>query len=123
MSTGINDEIQVDIRNHIAYVTLNRPTALNALTLSMLVTLRQHFDELTVDDSVYAVVTQGAGGKAYCAGGDVRGLYNSVKGIGERSHEAFFQTEYTLNYQLHRLLKNCGKPHIALMNGDRKSVV
>ncbi len=114
--TSTND-IHVEIRNHIAYVTLNRPQALNALTLEMLLALRQHVDAFTQDDSIYALISQGAGGKAYCAGGDVRGLYNSVTGIGERLHESFFQTEYTLNYQLHRFLKNCGKPYIALMNG------
>jgi len=117
MNTKSHEHILVEIRNHIAYVTFNRPAALNALTLEMLITLRQQFDEFTKDDNIYAVVSLGAGGKAYCAGGDVRSLYNSVKGIGARTHEAFFQTEYTLNYQLHRFLKNCGKPYIALMNG------
>jgi enoyl-CoA hydratase/carnithine racemase len=111
------EEILVERRNHIAYITFNRPHALNALTLEMLITLRQRIDSFTHDDTIYAVISQGAGGKAYCAGGDVRGLYNSVKGFGARSHETFFQTEYTLNYQLHRFLKNCGKPYIALMNG------
>ena len=117
MHATTQEPILVEIRNHIAYVTFNRPAALNALTLEMLITLRQRFDEFTKDDNIYAVISLGAGGKAYCAGGDVRGLYNSVRGIGERSHEAFFQAEYTLNYQLHRFLKNCGKPYIALMNG------
>lgn len=117
MTSSSTNEIVVEIRNHIAYVTFNRPHALNALTLEMLVTLRQCFDEFTNDDNIYVVISQGAGGKAYCAGGDVRDLYNSVTGIGERSHEQFFQVEYTLNYQLHRFLKNCGKPYIALMNG------
>jgi enoyl-CoA hydratase/carnithine racemase len=117
MTASATNDILVDIRNHIAYVTFNRPHALNALTLDMLVTLRQRFDEFTNDDNVYAVISQGAGGRAYCAGGDVRGLYNSVTGIGERSHEKFFQIEYTLNYQLHRFLKNCGKPYLAMMNG------
>jgi enoyl-CoA hydratase/carnithine racemase len=117
MTNNSNDDIIVDIRNHVAYLTFNRPQALNALSLSMLKNMRDLFDAWTTDANIYAVVSQGSGEKAYCAGGDVRGLYNSVTGLGANVHEDFFQTEYTLNYQMHRFLKNCGKPYIAMMDG------
>jgi enoyl-CoA hydratase len=110
-------ELLVEVRNRIAYLTFNRPRALNALSYEMLVQMRQLFDQWAKDDSIVAVVSRGAGEKAYCAGGDVRGLYNSVTGKGPRVHEQFFITEYTLNYQLHQFLKRTGKPYIALMNG------
>ncbi len=111
------DEIIVEVRNHVARITLNRPQALNALTFDMLKTLRGLFDAWSIDRTIHAVVSMGAGDKAYCAGGDVRGLYDSITGRGSSVHEAFFATEYTLNYQLHRFLKNCGKPYIAMMDG------
>jgi enoyl-CoA hydratase/carnithine racemase len=117
MTNNSNDDIIIEIRNHVAYLTFNRPQALNALSLNMLKTMRDLFDRWTNDANIYAVVSQGSGEKAYCAGGDVRGLYNSVTGSGANNHEDFFQTEYTLNYQMHRFLKNCGKPYIAMIDG------
>ncbi len=117
MTSLPTDEIIVEIRNHVAHVTFNRPQALNALTFEMLKTLRRLFDEWAQDKNIVAVVSHGSGEKAYCAGGDVRGLYNSVTGLGERVHEEFFQTEYTLNYQMHCFLKNTGKPYIAMIDG------
>lgn len=117
MTSSPANELIVDIRNHVAYLTFHRPHALNALSLEMLKSMRSLFDDWANDPSIYAVVSQGSGEKAYCAGGDVRGLYNSVTGAGPRVHEDFFQTEYTLNYQMHRFLKNTGKPYIAMMDG------
>ncbi len=112
-----DDELVVQVRNRVAFLTLNRPKALNALSLGMLHGMRKLFTEWAADPSIVAVVSQGAGEKAYCAGGDVRGLYGSITGEGPRVHEEFFITEYTLNYQMHRLLKATGKPYIALMDG------
>ncbi|MBC7625206.1 MAG: enoyl-CoA hydratase/isomerase family protein [Aeromicrobium sp.] len=117
MHNSTNDEILVEVRNHVAHLTLNRPQALNALSLDMLKRLRELFDGWAHDPNVYAVVARGSGPKAFCAGGDVRGLYNSITGLGPRLHEEFFITEYTLNYQMHRFLKSTGKPYIALMDG------
>ena len=117
MTSICNGEILVEVRNHVAYLTLNRPQALNALSLDMLHAMRALFDQWAVDPSIYAVISRGAGDKAYCAGGDVRGLYNSATGLGPRMHEDFFITEYTLNYQMHRLLKSTGKPYLAMMDG------
>lgn len=117
MTSLPSDEIIVEIRNHIAFLTFNRPSALNAITFEMLQTMRHLFDEWASDNSIHAVVSMGSGEKAYCAGGDVRGLYNSITGTGPRVHEHFFATEYTLNYQMHRFFKNCGKPYIAMIDG------
>jgi enoyl-CoA hydratase len=117
MHNSPTDEILVEVRNHVAHLTLNRPQALNALSLGMLHQLRELFDGWAQDPNIYAVVSRGSGEKAFCAGGDVRGLYNSITGLGPRVHEDFFITEYTLNYQMHRFLKSTGKPYIALMDG------
>src|SRR5437667_9675865 len=64
------------------------------------------------DESVYAVLVAGAGEKAFCAGGDVRALYESYA-AGKNSHQQFFVDEYRLDYLTHRY----GKPYIALMDG------
>jgi enoyl-CoA hydratase/carnithine racemase len=117
MHNSPNDEILVEVRNRVAHITLNRPQALNALSLAMLHRLRELFDQWAHDPNVYAVVSRGTGDKAFCAGGDVRGLYSSITGLGPRVHEEFFITEYTINYQMHRFLKSTGKPYIALMDG------
>ena len=117
MHSMCNDEILVEVRNHVAYLTLNRPQALNALSLDMLHAMRGQFDQWAIDANIYALVSRGAGDKSYCAGGDVRGLYNSIAGLGLRMHEDFFVTEYTLNYQMHRLLKSTGKPYLAMIDG------
>ena len=112
-----NDELLVEVRNHVAYLTLNRPQALNALSLDMLHAMHTLFEQWAHDPNIYAVVSRGGGEKAYCAGGDVRGLYNSIKGLGPRVQDDFFITEYTLNYQMHRFLKATGKPYLAMIDG------
>ncbi|MBL8510087.1 MAG: enoyl-CoA hydratase/isomerase family protein [Betaproteobacteria bacterium] len=112
-----NDELRVEIRNHIAHLTLNRPAALNALSFSMLESMTELFNQWAKDPDIKAVVAQGVGEKAFCAGGDVRGLYASVTQSGPDVHGRFFSVEYALNYQMHRFLKNTGKPYIALMDG------
>ena len=112
-----NTELQVDIRNHVAYLTLNRPAALNALTPAMLAGMGELFTQWANDPNIKAVISLGAGEKAYCAGGDVRGLHASLTAADGKVHDEFFRVEYALNYQMHRFLKNSGKPYIAMIDG------
>jgi enoyl-CoA hydratase/carnithine racemase len=65
-----------------------------------------------IDEDVHAVLLRGAGEKAFCAGGDIRALYESFKHSGSLHHE-FFAAEYPLDYYLHRF----PKPYIALLDG------
>jgi enoyl-CoA hydratase/carnithine racemase len=109
MSTA---EILCDIRNHVAIITLNRPAALNALSLPMIVELRTLLQRCASDTQVRAILLQGAGEKAFCAGGDIRALYQSFKESGSLHHE-FFAAEYPLDY----LLYSYPKPYIVLMDG------
>jgi enoyl-CoA hydratase/carnithine racemase len=101
-----------EIRNHIAFVTLNRPTALNALSLDMIEQLRKTLGGHAVDPEVRAVLVQGAGDKAFCAGGDIRALYQSFKESGSLHHQ-FFVAEYALDYSLY----SYPKPYITLLDG------
>jgi enoyl-CoA hydratase/carnithine racemase len=101
-----------DVRNHIGYLTLNRPAGLNALTLDMVRTLQRYLNTWAGDEHVHAVLLCGAGEKGFCAGGDIRALYDSHK-AGGALHEAFFSEEYALDLCLHHYRK----PVVALMDG------
>ncbi len=112
-----NGELLVEIRNHVATLTLNRPAALNALSFDMLEGMTALFNIWALDPNIHAIVAVGAGEKAFCAGGDVRGLYNSLINKNEHFHQQYFSVEYALNYRIHRFLKNTGKPYIAMIDG------
>jgi enoyl-CoA hydratase/carnithine racemase len=105
-------EVLSEIRNHVAFVTLNRSGALNALSLEMILRLRTLFREYSTDAEVFAVLIRGAGDKAFCAGGDIRAVYKSFKNAGSL-HNEFFAAEYPLDY----LLYSYPKPYAALLDG------
>lgn len=105
-------EILSEISNHVAFITLNRPAALNALSFGMIETLTALLKGFLSDAQVHAVLIQGAGEKAFCAGGDIRALYESHR-AGTKLQVDFFANEYPLDY----LLRFYPKPYIALVNG------
>lgn len=105
-------ELLAEIRNGIAKVTLNRPPALNALTFGMIRGLATWLDEWEQDDRVRVIVLRGAGEKAFCAGGDVRSLYNGAK-AGEPRLLDFFVAEYALDFRIHAY----AKPIVAVIDG------
>ncbi len=111
-------EILFERRGSIGLVTLNRPKALNALTLGMIRRLDPQLRAWAADPEVKTLVMQGAGDRAFCAGGDVVSLYESGKaareGRGDGSAiRAFFSEEYIVN----RLIKRFPKPYVALIDG------
>lgn len=97
-------------------ITLNRPKALNSLNLDMVRLMTPKIRELTHSSATAAIILKGAGGKAFCAGGDIKTLY---EGRGNKEtqalQEAFFREEYTLDHLL--ALSNAHKPHVALWDG------
>ena len=105
-------EVLCETRNHVAFITLNRPRALNALSLEMILQLRAMLGRCAADPAIYAVLVTGAGDKAFCAGGDIRALYQSFKTSGSLHHE-FFAAEYPLDY----LLYSYPKPYAVLLDG------
>jgi enoyl-CoA hydratase/carnithine racemase len=105
-------EVLTDIRNHIAFVTLNRPAAMNALSIEMIGQLRSVLDSHAADPKVRAVLVKGAGEKAFCAGGDIRSLYQSFRD-SDSLHRRFFIAEYPLDYVLY----SYPKPYAVLMDG------
>eukprot|EP00753_Platysulcus_tardus_P021290 PLAT8792.1.p1 GENE.PLAT8792.1~~PLAT8792.1.p1 ORF type:complete len:465 (+),score=223.39 PLAT8792.1:44-1438(+) len=110
------DSVAVENGSHpgMRVVQLNRPKALNALSLEMIRFLDPMLRMWEEGEDVRAVVMRGEGGKAFCAGGDIVKLYNSGK-EEETRHEAltFFREEYTLNH----LLSVLDVPVVALLNG------
>lgn len=109
---GRQHEVLAEVRNHIGHLTLNRPAGLNAITLEMVRSLTAQLQAWADDPQVYAVVLRGAGEKAFCAGGDIRSLYDSFKN-GDTLHQAFFVEEYALDLAIHHYRK----PVLALMDG------
>lgn len=93
-------------------VLLNRPQALNALTHDMIVELHAHLKVWATDESVKLVIIEGAGEKAFCAGGDIRALYETRPG-NEEYVIRFFADEYRLNMDI----KSYPKPYVSIMDG------
>jgi enoyl-CoA hydratase len=91
---------------------LNRPQVLNALTLDMIRALDARLRAWAGDPSVRTVVVEGAGARGFCAGGDVRAMYD-VRGTESDLPAVLYREEYSLNYRIHRL----AKPYVALMDG------
>ena len=108
----MTDAIVYSQKNHIGVVTLNRLPALNALNAPMILSLKRQLNRWQDDHQIHAVVICSAGGRAFCAGGDVRSIYVQ-KGESHREQMDFFRQEYQLN----RLIHDFGKPYIALMDG------
>ncbi len=72
-------------------ITLNRPAALNALTLAMVRAMREALDAWAGDPAVTRVVVEGAGEKAFCAGGDIRRLYEAGRAGRQEEALAFWR--------------------------------
>ncbi|MFZ3358712.1 MAG: enoyl-CoA hydratase/isomerase family protein [Xanthobacteraceae bacterium] len=93
-------------------ITLNRPQALNAITLDMAVTMTALLRSWADDPVVGAVMIDGAGERAFCAGGDIRALYDAAKS-GDSLPARFWAIEYRLNV----LIARYPKPVVAIMDG------
>jgi enoyl-CoA hydratase len=103
-------DILFELRDGCARVVLNRPDALNALTLEMCLMLDAKLRDWQDDPGVRAVLIRGQGSRAFCAGGDIRRLYDERGGDYPRQ---FYRAEYRLNARLHRF----DKPYLAFLDG------
>ena len=112
----MEEEVLFDVKSGVGTITLNRPSTLNALTMRMINHMRLRFTEWLKDNTIKAIVIKGAGERAFCAGGDVRAVRQSLiehEGVGVSDlAKNFFYEEYILNHQIH----NCSKPYIALID-------
>ena len=105
-------DVLIEKRNGLGLITLNRPHALNAINLEMVKTMFTTLKTWEHDDEVKVVLVKGAGEKAFCAGGDIRTVYESLK-EGRSDHLTFFAEEFELNQYIYQY----PKPYIALMTG------
>lgn len=112
MDSETSAEVIIRREGRAGRITLNRPKALNALTLGMVREIWKAMLAWKDDPDVELVLLDGAGDRALCAGGDVRWLYDSrVEGSGDA--RAFWSEEYRLN----ALIARYSKPYIAFMDG------
>ena len=92
------------VRGRVGLITLQRPKALNALTLDMVRALTSHLKAWQDDAQVLAVVVRGTDKNGpfghFCAGGDIRFFHDAAL-AGDSDLDAFFTEEYALNYLIH----------------------
>jgi enoyl-CoA hydratase/carnithine racemase len=97
----------------IGRILLNRPRALNALDLSMIRACAAILKAWRDDPHVNAVVIEGAGDRAFCAGGDIRALRDGQIAGDRAAVDQFFAEEYALNLAI----ATYPKPYVALIDG------
>jgi len=97
----------------IGHILLNRPKTLNALDLGMIRAVQAALDGWRDKPSVHAVVVEGAGERAFCAGADIRAIRALVLAGETAAVETFFREEYALN----AAIAEYPKPYVALING------
>lgn len=100
-------------REHgLGRIRLNRPKALNSLTLDMVRRFAQALADFAADPAIVAVLVTGEGERGLCAGGDIRALYECRNGRKEH-YKTFWREEYALNARIAAF----PKPYVALMDG------
>jgi enoyl-CoA hydratase len=110
-----DQDIIFDRVGGVGTVLLNRPHALNAFTLGMYRQFAPALHAWARDPAIHAVLVEGAGDRAFCAGGDVRAVYEAGKGISGDADftSVFFAEEYRIISFIHRF----PKPYIAILDG------
>ncbi|RQH07483.1 enoyl-CoA hydratase/isomerase family protein [Paraburkholderia dinghuensis] len=110
-----NDDQYVVARvaNRIGFIELERPQALNALTTGMVNAMLAALVRWRDDPDVLAVVVLSRHARSFCAGGDIRFLYESFRAGDQAALDAFFSDEYRLNHAIFTY----PKPYVAFMNG------
>ncbi|WP_298103552.1 enoyl-CoA hydratase/isomerase family protein [Bradyrhizobium sp.] len=93
-------------------IRLNRPKAINAMTYEMSQGIDAALDRFEADPAVAVVILEGAGERGLCAGGDIRGLYESSKAGGDLG-KVFWRQEYLMNARIAKF----PKPYVAFMDG------
>ena len=112
----MSDLVLTEISGHTGIITLNRPSALNSLTLDMVRTMSSALLSWRDQADIHCVLVRSSSEKAYCAGGDIRFFHQKGKATateGAALIEDFFTEEYALNHLIHHY----PKPYIAFMDG------
>lgn len=108
----MQDEIVFNTNDGIGTITLNRPSALNALNAEMLDALHQQLLLWEKNDAILSVLIQSSTPRVFCAGGDIKAVYlahqKKLKNIS-----LYFKREYDINQYIHHY----SKPYVALLDG------
>ena len=117
-SSAAESFVEVTARGSCLSITLARPKALNSLTLPMVRDLHKAFQSAADEPSIGCILLEGAGGKAFCAGGDVKGIAIAGKepppaGDEPPITDAFFREEYALN----AAIGGSPKPQVSVWDG------
>ncbi|WP_019902973.1 enoyl-CoA hydratase/isomerase family protein [Methylobacterium sp. 77] len=112
--TGADEpEILFERRGEAGLITLNRPRSLNALTFAMSTAMYGALAEWESDRTVTRVIVRGRGGRAFCAGGDIRQIYDLARLGRQEDVKKFWLAEYHLN----AYVKRYTKPYVSLIEG------
>ncbi|WP_136246822.1 enoyl-CoA hydratase/isomerase family protein [Halomonas borealis] len=110
------DELPTRGGGRVGVATLDAPKSLNALSLEMIQQLEERLEAWALDNRVVAVWLEGAGDKAFCAGGDVVALYRSLAD-GEARDDAFAERYFTAEYRLDHRIHTYPKPLLVWGDG------
>jgi enoyl-CoA hydratase len=114
MTDNIPDPfVRVTREGRLGRILMDRPKALNALDIGMIREITAALGRFRDDPSVHAVVLEGAGGRAFCAGGDIRAVRTMALSGDMAGVAAFFSEEYALN----AAIDEYPKPFVALVDG------
>ncbi|MFK0382320.1 enoyl-CoA hydratase/isomerase family protein [Agrobacterium sp. NPDC090273] len=108
----LNEQVIFEKQGSSGHIRLNRPNALNSLTLPMVQAIAAALDNCAADPEIASVVILGNGERGFCAGGDIRALHNSGSNRTSYAQE-FWQTEFLVN----QVIANYPKPYLAIMDG------
>src|ERR1700736_2772645 len=110
--TGSEPDLIARREGVIGVIRLNRPKAINAVTLEMFRDVDKALDQFEADPAVKPILLEGAGERGLCAGGDIRALYESSKVKGDLG-KILWREEYILNARIAKF----PKPYVAFMDG------
>lgn len=102
-----------EVRRGIGWITLNRPSVINALNHSMVRHIDAALQDWATDDGVAGVVLRGRGLKGLCAGGDIVAIYHHARAGAVDAVLTHWRDEYTLNARI----AEYAKPYLAVMDG------
>lgn len=112
MSSQPEPDVLLEQVGRAGVITMNRPKVLNALNLNMIRQIYPQLKKWEADSDTDLVIIKALGGKAFCAGGDIRAVTDAGK-VGDRLAQDFFHEEYTLNHAIGTFKK----PYVALIDG------
>lgn len=112
MSSVEEGDLVVRREGAAGVIRLNRPKAINAMTLEMSIDIDAALDRFEADPEAAVIVLEGAGERGLCAGGDIRGLWESSREGGDLGAR-FWRQEYVMNARIAKY----PKPYVAFMDG------